>query len=173
MSTKKKWILFIVACLLVFANRYRIQATEKNTIYASFGDAIAAGAQAETKDKSFAELTTAALNKVDPNVTLMNFGIGDIKTSEYAGGIQGILAKIDQTKSGTLARATLLIGLNDLTTAYKGCDDCTLKATYAQAVANSYVYKKNLQTIISAILKLSQQTIWIHRKVTNCIKVFI
>ena len=127
-----------------------------NTIYGAFGDCLSGGAGAVTPETNgFGALVTAFLNKLHPNVTLFNGGEGGSTTQSYVTYLPLDLTKLATAHTEPLARATLLIGMNDLVTIYEGCHSCTYSATYSQGVSASFSYKSEVQTQIDAILKFN------------------
>jgi len=150
--------LFLILILFVFQSGCTsFIKIPKDTVYASFGDCLAegAGAQVHPVNKSFASLTASYLNKLYPNTHLALCGVGGSTTQSYVTYLPPFLEKIAQSNQGPLARATLLIGINDLTTIYEGCLSCTYSATYNEGVTASFAYKSEVQTIITNILKFS------------------
>jgi lysophospholipase L1-like esterase len=127
-----------------------------NTVYGAFGDCLSSGAgAADPVNNSFGALITAFLNKLHPNVTFFNGGEGGSTTQSYVTYLPIDLTKLAAAHTEPLARATLLIGMNDLVTIYEGCHSCTYSATYSQGVSASFSYKSEIQTQIDAILKFN------------------
>jgi lysophospholipase L1-like esterase len=127
-----------------------------NTVYAAFGDCLSSGAgAADPSNNGFGALIAAFLNKLHPNVTFFNGGEGGSTTQSYVTYLPIYLTKLTAAHTEPLARATLLLGINDLATIYEGCQSCTFGATYNQGVSASFSYKSEIQTQINTILKFN------------------
>jgi lysophospholipase L1-like esterase len=124
-----------------------------NTIYAAFGDCISEGAGADPLSNCFASLTTDYLNKLHPTITLVKYGEGGSTTQSYVTYLPIFLSKLPATNPQPLARATLLIGLNDLLTIYDGCDSCTSNGPYDRGLRSVTYYKKEIQSLIDDVMK--------------------
>ena len=132
--------LFIVSLFMSGCATLSYQHAAMDQVYAVFGDCYAVGAQADPVSiKSFAALSAKAIAQDYPGSVLMNFGEGGIKACDY--GMTDRLAKIKNANHGPLTRAVITIGVNDLTVIYEACPTCTFKATDAQALEVSKIYK--------------------------------
>jgi lysophospholipase L1-like esterase len=127
-----------------------------NTVYAAFGDCLSAGAgAADPANNGFGALTAVFLNKLHPTITYFNGGEGGSTTQSYVTYLPIYLTRLAAAHHEPLARATLLIGMNDLVVIYEGCDSCTYSATYQQGVTASFHYKSEIQSQIDTIMKFN------------------
>jgi lysophospholipase L1-like esterase len=158
---KKIFLVYLIAAVSLLAGGcgtapVKKNAYQGNTIYGAFGDCLSSGAGASGPESNgFSALTAAFLNKLHPNVILFNGGEGGTTTQSYVTYLPLDLSKLAAAHPEPLARATLLIGLNDLVTIYEGCHSCTYSATYSQGVSASFSYKSEVQTQIDTILKFN------------------
>lgn len=141
-------LLALVACSAV-CHAILEKVHERDTIYASFGDCVAWGSIATPKEtNSYSALTAAFLNRLYPKTTLVNCGIIAATAQDYVNSLPPMIPKIAELtkKYGPMTRASLLVGTGDLQ---------NNKDPHVDQTKASMQYKAELQTMITAILKLN------------------
>jgi lysophospholipase L1-like esterase len=105
----------------------------------------------------FAYLTGKQLAIWFPGTKFINLGYSGYSSEGFVNGnpklIKTILSSIAGYDCGQMTRAAIYLG--GLNIAHSGCTACAYGLTYAQGVSVSYLYKTQMQTILTDMLSLN------------------